>query len=730
MKSLNWIWILCFLLWDGCVAVLAAEVSQEPVEVVALGSGAELEIDATTGRATGPSGVMVRQGGSLLTARTVRVDRQTGWVEAEGDVQLQRDGSVWRGDTLRYNFQTKEIGGSVFRAGHTPLFAAGEGLAAEGTNTMFTASNAYFTTDDLADPGYRIRARRLAVVPGRYVEADGATFYLGSVPVMYFPKYRRSLERHPNNFVLLPGYRSLYGPFLLSEFNWQMSDQLDGTLHMDYRQRRGLGGGPDLHWQLGRIGTGGFEFYYTRDDDPQAGTPPNVQPPGEDRHRFSFSHRALITSNLTAKVVIREQGDASVVRDFFEGEYRRNTQPASFLEVEQLWPNFSLDALAQYQVNDFYQTVERLPDVRLTGVRQQLGVSPFYYESESSLGYLRYRNVEGQGIDYAAWRGDSFQQLLVPNTLFGWLQFTPRVGGRFTHYGEVEGTGSTMNEQDRWVFNTGAELSFKASRVWAGAENKLLQVDGLRHIFEPSVNYVFVPEPDRRPQDLPQFDYELHTLRLLPIDYPDYNAIDSIDSQNVVRFSLRNKLQTRREDEVRNLVNWSLYTDWRLRPRQGQETFADFFSDLDFSPRSWFYVSSLVRYDAAGGHLRETDHRVTLIPGERVSWAVGHRYLRDDPALGVDYGNNLIFSTLYYRINENWGLRMQHHFEARDGTMEEQEYTIYRDLRSWTTALSFRIREPRDRPTDFSVGVTFSLKAFPRYKVGRDRSEPYSIHGS
>jgi lipopolysaccharide assembly outer membrane protein LptD (OstA) len=730
MKSHPWILLVCFLLWDGRLAVRAAEASQEPVEVVALGAGADLEIDATTGQATGPNGVMVRQGTSILTARSVRVDRQSGWVDAEGDVQLQRDGHVWRSEALRYNFQTREMGGQTFRAGRTPLFAAGEGLASQATNTMFTASNAFFTTDDLADPGYRVRARRIAVVPGRYVEADGATFYLGSTPVMYFPRYRRSLERHPNNFVLLPGYRSLYGAFLLGEFNWQASDQLDGTLHLDYRQRRGLGGGPDMHWQLGRFGEGRFGLYFTRDDDPEAGTPPNMIPPGDDRHRLSFSHRAMLTTNLTAKVVVREQGDASVVRDFFEGEYRRNTQPASFLEVEQLWSNFSLDAIAQYQVNDFYQTVERLPDVRISGVRQQLGVSPFYYESESSLGYLRYRNVAGQGMDYAAWRGDSFQQMLLPNTLFGWLQFTPRVGGRYTHYGETEGNGTTLSEQDRWVFNTGAEVSFKASRLWPGAHNKLLQVDGLRHILEPSVNYVFVPEPDRRPQDLPQFDYELHTLRLLPIDYPDYNAIDSIDSQNVVRLSLRNKVQTRREDDVRNLVNWSLYTDWRLRPRQGQGTFADFFSDLDLSPRSWIYFSSLVRYDGVGGHLRETDHRVTLLPGETVSWAVGHRYLRDDPGFGADYGNNLIFSTLYYRLNENWGFRMQHHFEARDGTMEEQEYTIYRDLRSWTTAVSFRIREPRDRPTDFSVGFTFSLKAFPRFKVGRDRSEPYSIHGS
>ena len=95
----------------------------------------------------------------------------------------------------------------------------------------------------------------------------------------------------------------------------------------------------------------------------------------------------------------------------------------------------------------------------------------------------------------------------------------------------------------------------------------------LRHIVEPSVNYVFVPTPNYRPDQLPQFDREIPSLRLLPIEYPDYNAIDAIDSQNVLRLTLRNKLQTRREDGIQNLVNWALYTDWRLDPRPGEINF-------------------------------------------------------------------------------------------------------------------------------------------------------------
>jgi hypothetical protein len=85
---------------------------------------------------------------------------------------------------------------------------------------------------------------------------------------------------------------------------------------------------------------------------------------------------------------------------------------------------------------------------------------------------------------------------------------------------------------------------------------------------------------------------------------------------------------------------------------------------------------------------------------------------------------------LYLRLNENWATRIAQRFEARDGTLEEQYYTIYRDLRSWTAGLTFRIRDNRSAPSDFGVAVTFSLKAFPRLGSGREREAPSLLLGS
>ena len=552
---------------------------------------------------------------------------------------------------------------------------------------------------------------------------------MGDVPVFYFPRYHRSLVRHPYNFSFLPGFRSLYGAYLETKFNYAVNEHLDGAIRFDLREKRGAAGGPDVNLHLGRWGEARLKYYIAHDEEPGLDdrTPP--QPLPESRQRLNFSYSAAPWTNFTFQSVVRYQQDPFIVRDFFEGEYRQNVQPSTFVEARQTWPDWSLDVFVQPQVNEFQETVQRLPDVRLAGYRQQLGASPFFYESESSVGYYQRDFAYELTPSFAAWRGDSFHQVVLPRTFFGWLNFTPRLGGRVTHYSETYGGAATAVDQDRFVFNTGAEVSLKASRVWRGSANRTFDVDGLRHIIEPSLNYAFVPSPNVLPPELPQFDPELPSLRLLPIEYADYNSIDAIDSQNVLRLSLRNKLQTRRAEGVDNVVNWGVYTDWRLKPRQGQTGLSDFYSDLDFKPRSWITFNSMVRYAINDGQLRESLHRVYIQPNDIWHLTLGHRFFDDRATYGPDSGHNLLFSSFYYKLNENWAFRTSHHFEGRDGVMEEQYYTLYRDLRSWTGALTLRMRDNRVGEDDITVGVAFSLKAAPRYRVGQDRDEPTTLFG-
>lgn len=724
-----------------------AQTNDQPWEVMALSRvfpGAAqgiVEFSQFNGLATGTNGIFVKYGGTTLTADTASVDMNTGEVKADGNVRITSDDALWVGDHINYNFKTHRMTSEQFRTGKYPVFAGGAGLSGSLSNQVYSATNAYVTTDDVAQPAYTVRAKRIKIIPGKSVEVWNAVVYAGDVPVFYYPYFKRNLGQRPNNFTVTPGYRSVYGGYLLGTYRWFLGDDLDGKVHVDYRSKRGPGIGPELAGRFGPWGDFNLKYYYTHDERPNTST--NVFPQfgniPENRQDFHFDWQATPATNLNLKANVNYQSDPLVAHDFFAGDYTANPQPGTFVEANQYWNNWSLDALTTPRINSFFNQVERLPDVRLTGWRQQVFDTPVYYDSQSSVGWYRqwvtdtngfYPNPSGDYANSAA-RADTYHQLTLPWTFFNWLNVAPRVGGRFTYYSSQNATNGAANDDvTRAVFNTGIGASFKASRLWVGATNSLLQIDGLRHVIEPSANYVFVPDPSTPPAQLPAFDAEQPSLMLLPLLFPDYNNIDSIDTQNVIRFGLRNTLLTKRGGALDKLLDWNMTLDWRLDPKSNQNTLNDLYSAVAFRPRSWLTLESQTRYDINGGNLNMSFQQLTFSPSDRWSWGLGYWYVR-----GGQWGNGLwnenqdVTSTLFVRLNDDWGFRMTHIFNATTSRLQEQFYTIYRDWRSWTSALTLRVESDPGVPTDVTVAFTLSLKAAPIMSVGEDVANRYRLVG-
>jgi hypothetical protein len=750
-----WSLRLALLLSAWTIACQAQQAG--PWEVRGVGDQSQVESWGNTNFFS--NGVLLSNSTAVITADQAMQNLLNAVVVAEGDVTIVDHGHIWRGTNFIYNGKTGDIRADSFKTVQTPFSVSGQNLSG-GTNQVYFVTNALISTDDYDLSAYRVRARQMTIVPGDHFEARQATLFVGRTPVFYWPYYRRSLKKHPNNFEFVPGERTIFGPYLLSAYNWYGNGLLDGTIHLDERERRGIAAGPDLLFHMGDWGEAAFRYYYAHDQDPGADgiSAPHLN---NNRQRSTFYYEVHPATNLTAKVVANYQSDPLVVRDFWESQYQADVEPASFAEVSQVSPNWILNAIGQPQVVNFFETVEKLPDVRLTGLRQEVGVTPVFYESESSLGYYRRafsdtnlpvpytfydpalnglgynvgHGTTGVFPDYSAARADTFQQFTMPETFFGWLNVTPRVGGRVTYYSEVDGPAIRTNDQTRGVFNTGVDVSFKASRVFRDVDNSLLDVHELRHIIEPEIDYGYVPAPTRSPSQLPQFDYQYPSLRLLPIEFPEYNAIDSIAQQNVLRFMLVNKLQTKRADGIEDLVNWAVYTDWNLS-RGTNFAFSDVYSDLDFRPRSWLTLNSSTRYDLADTRWREAIERIVARPTTGLSLSASYYYLMNNDPEFQSYpgeslaGHNLIAFDIYYRLNENWATRISEQYEAQSGTMQQQLYSVYRDLRSWTAAFTFRVTQGAGQPTDLSAVVTFSLKAFPRYGLNRDNDRPGALLGS
>jgi LPS-assembly protein len=702
-----------------------------------------------TGNAVGTNGIYVKYGDTVMMADTATLNQETGDAVADGHVRIEQGGQMWIGEHMHYNFKTYRMQSEQFRSGQPPVFAQGETSEGNSTNRVYNSRHTLVTSDDVIEPAFYMRSAHVRIVPGKYVEMWNAVMYIKGVPMFYLPYYKRNIGNRADNLNILPGYRSSYGPFLLMTYVWYWGDNADGKFHMDYREERGPGMGPDVNLQLGRWGDISVKYYYMHDSNPgQTTGTNNLTDFGsipENRQRFYLSYQSTPLTNLNVKAMVNYQSDALFLHDFFESDYRDDPQPPTFVEGNKYWDNWSLDAETTPRILNFFDQVERLPDVQLTGYRQQVFNTPVYYESQSSIGYYREVFADTNGVapnlnnpNYSGARADTYHQFVVPYTFLGWLNVTPRVGGRLTYYSAEGGPGGTNSATSRVVFNTGVDASFKVSRLWPDVKSSLLDVDGLRHIMEPSVSYIFVPNPSVPPTQLPQFDSALPSLLPLPIQFPDYNNIDSIDGENVIRFGLRNTLQTKRDGQLDTLLNWNIMLDWRLQPNQDpvnldeplstRETFSDLYSDFTFKPRSWITFESQIRYDINEGDVNLAFHQLTFTPNERWSWGLGHWYLRSGFD-GFTDGDNLFTSTVFFKINDNWAFRATHYFNAQTGLLQEQFYSLYRDFRSWTGALTFRVIDNGSGPTDFTFAFVFSLKATPVDHLGDDAVKPYQLIG-
>jgi hypothetical protein len=106
----------------------------------------------------------------------------------------------------------------------------------------------------------------------------------------------------------------------------------------------------------------------------------------------------------------------------------------------------------------------------------------------------------------------------------------------------------------------------------------------------------------------------------------------------------------------------------------------------------------------------EVNTNVIVQPVANLQVSIGHRYLNSDPF----FKNSSLFVVGgYYRLDDNWGVGLQEQYEATTYTLEEQRYSVYRDLTSWVASLGAVVRD-NGSVKEYGVLLTFTLKAFPK----------------
>jgi hypothetical protein len=107
----------------------------------------------------------------------------------------------------------------------------------------------------------------------------------------------------------------------------------------------------------------------------------------------------------------------------------------------------------------------------------------------------------------------------------------------------------------------------------------------------------------------------------------------------------------------------------------------------------------------------EVNTNIVFQPLANLEISAGHRYLGQNPFFN---NSSLFVIGGYYRIDDNWGIGVQEQYEAMTKTLEQQRYSVYRDLTSWVASLGAVIRD-NNGVREYGVLLTFTLKAFPKF---------------
>ena len=707
----------------------------QPIEITSSG-GTQYE----NGVATARDDVSIRSGDTDIYADYARYDNATKVVYVEGNVRIYRGAELYVGDSGSYNTETREIDARTLRTIDFPFYLGGETIRTIGENASLVQKGS-FTTHDSATPDFQLRATTVRVYENDRVIAKNVTMYVGRVPIFYWPYVYQSLD-DAFSFVISPAYISSWGPSVLTRMTFPITENIKGNLRVDYRTRRGIAGGfeSEIKYDKVKSSFAKLRTYFIRDENPlinRTSLPRGSVP--TERYRFSLENRTNFGKGVSGFATLTKLSDDFVLQDFFPAEFRVNSRPENIVSVNRYHPRYVITAFTRFQMNNFYEVTERLPEIALDVTRQPLFGTGLMYEGETSLANLR-RNFPRNDYfqDYEAVRVDTFHQLLYPQTYFGWLSIVPRVGVRGTYYSRsrdvsgieiLEGPNPLLPsflspppnrdtplvygpDRFRVLVNAGAEASFKMSRVWESVQSRRFGLDGLRHVFQPFTNFSYVSGDDTDPAELLQFDRYQPSTRLRPIDFPQFTSIDSIDEWTIARVGMRNRLQTRRDDETINWMELETYFDVNINNPYDRGDYSNVYNNFRFNPVPWigFGVGSQIPLLGNGFTEINTGIRVQPIPSLQLNF--GHRFLNENPF----FPNSSLYELSgYYRINDHWAVGAYDRYEASTGFLEEQRYTIYRDLTSWVASLGAVIRN-NGGVKEYGILLSFTVKALPKFQ--------------
>lgn len=506
--TLFWTFFAIIIIFLHIFSPIPAE-AEEPIKI----SADYLEYISKDSTYIGRGNVRIQYKDMNLQADEVRLNSITADAVATGNIIFESREMIINADKLELNLENRL--GTIY---HSNILYKKKNYHIRGGDLEKTGEESYkmdratVTTCDADPPEWHISAKDINVVQHKRLTLKKARFYIKNIPVFYTPYFTVPLLGKRQTGILNPslGYTNTKGFTYKQGFFWDIKDNMDTTLYLDYFSNKGLGKGLDYRYITSPDNLGEIWVYHLKDNDLERNftevktyhnhnLPYNISSYLKVHAVNEFDYYEILESTSPGRFGFSSKEPALFG---FSSNERQQKYLESNLHLSKLFYSGRAYFLGQYRQNlegSSGTIPQNLPEIGIILNTRSWGPLSF--------------NVAFKGSNYWREEGQMGQRLdLNPNLFlsFGRLvNITQKIGLQGTSYFLT----SPNRNENRVILDLSTSLSTRFMKKF----------NSISHIIEPSVEYTYIPD----------FDHD---------DIPIFDSTDSIQHTSSITYSLTNRL--------------------------------------------------------------------------------------------------------------------------------------------------------------------------------------------
>lgn len=489
--------------------------------------------------------VAFRQGMQRINADQVSYARDSGALDANGKVLLQRPDLRLSAEQVSYNLGSQS--GSAQQAEYrlVGIMARGKAAHVEFSDADHSSyRDITYTTCAPGNQGWLLSADTLDIdlAEGLGTATDARLAFLGT-PILWLPELTFPIDDRRRSGVLAPsvGYSDKQGFDLSVPYYLNLAPNYDLTLTPRVMSRRGAMIGADFRF-----------LTHTTEGEIEAEFLPHDNVNGlyrDNRGSLSVQTRSRFSPHVTAEIRFSQVSDDDYLNDLggsLEITSTSHLERAAEIRYDADYWGL-LGQVQSYQTLDpllpkASRPYDRLPRLALTLAKDN-AVGPVSVDLDAEFVNFAKQGgfVEGTRIDLQP----AFSLPLREGHYF----LTPRVSGRYTAYQLDNQLPGLDSEPDRFapILSLDSGLYFDRQGSWFG--------ESIQQSLEPRLHYLWVPHRDQT--DIPVFDTSEYDLSFDNLFRDNrFNGADRLGDTNQLTLALTTRFN--HDNSGRELLRASL----------------------------------------------------------------------------------------------------------------------------------------------------------------------------